>query len=93
MDSLCNDPEFYLDMSFEPGDMQFLCNYVVLHSRTDYEDWPEPERKRHLLRLWLRTPGMVELEESRTASSLMMGRYAPPATHEPARREPLSTSS
>ena len=61
MDSLCNDPEFYLDMSFEPGDMQFLCNYVVLHSRTDYEDWPEPERKRHLLRLWLRTQGFASL--------------------------------
>jgi len=53
MDSLCNDPRFYLDMSLEPGDMQFICNYVVLHSRTDYEDWPEPQRKRHLLRLWL----------------------------------------
>jgi hypothetical protein len=61
MDSLCNDPEFYLDMNFEPGDMQFLCNYVVLHSRTDYEDWPESARKRHLLRLWLRTPGFASL--------------------------------
>jgi hypothetical protein len=53
MDGLCNDPRFYLDMLMEPGDMQFICNYVVLHSRTDYEDWPEPQRKRHLLRLWL----------------------------------------
>ncbi|HRO59673.1 MAG TPA: TauD/TfdA family dioxygenase, partial [Burkholderiaceae bacterium] len=61
MDSLCNDPELYLDMSFEPGDMQFICNYTILHSRTDYEDWPEPERKRHLLRLWLRTPGFASL--------------------------------
>lgn len=61
MDSLCNDSEFYLDMAFEPGDMQFLCNYVVLHSRTDYEDWPQPERKRHLLRLWLRTQGFESL--------------------------------
>lgn len=56
MDALCNDPAFYLDMAFEPGDMQFVCNYTVLHSRAEYEDWPEPERKRHLLRLWLNTP-------------------------------------
>lgn len=56
MDALCNDPAFHLNMAFEPGDMQFLNNYVVLHSRGDYEDWPETERKRHLLRLWLRTP-------------------------------------
>jgi hypothetical protein len=61
MDSLCNDPAYYLDMAFEPGDMQFLNNYVVLHSRGDYDDWPEVERKRHLLRLWLRTPGFSRL--------------------------------
>jgi hypothetical protein len=61
MDALCNDPAFYLDMAFEPGDMQFLNNYVLLHSRGDYEDWPEPERKRHLLRLWLRTPAFARV--------------------------------
>ena len=59
MDALCNDPSLYLDMEFEPGDMQFISNYTVLHSRTAYEDWPEPERKRHLLRLWLNTPGFA----------------------------------
>jgi hypothetical protein len=61
MDALCDDPAFRLDMAFEPGDMQFVCNYTVLHSRGEYEDWPEPERKRHLLRLWLRTPGFPRL--------------------------------
>ncbi len=57
MDALCNDPAFYLDMQFEPGDMQFINNYTILHSRGEYEDWPEPDRKRHLMRLWLNTPG------------------------------------
>jgi len=52
-DSVANDPTFYLDMDFEPGDMQFLKNAVILHARTEYGDWKEPERKRHLLRLWL----------------------------------------
>ena len=42
-----------LDMSFQPGDMQFLKNSVILHARTEYEDFDEPEAKRHLLRLWL----------------------------------------
>jgi hypothetical protein len=64
MDALCNDPRFYFDMTFEVGDMQFLNNYVILHSRGEYEEWPEPERKRHLLRLWLRTPGFAELPEA-----------------------------
>ena len=50
---LAGDPELRLDMDFQPGDIQLLHNHTILHSRTAYEDWPEPERKRHLLRLWL----------------------------------------
>ena len=42
---------------FRPGDMQFVHNHTILHDRTAFEDWPEPERKRHLLRLWLAAPG------------------------------------
>ena len=48
-----NDPALYLDMEFAPGDIQWLKNSVVLHKRTAYDDHEEPERKRHLLRLWL----------------------------------------
>ena len=50
----CSDP-IRLDLEFEPGDIQFLHNHQILHARTPYEDWPEPGRKRHLLRLWLST--------------------------------------
>jgi hypothetical protein len=53
LDSLTNDPSIHLSMQFEPGDMQFLHNHQILHSRTDFENWPELERHRHLLRLWL----------------------------------------
>jgi hypothetical protein len=51
-----NDPDYYLDMDFEPGDMQFLKNASILHKRTQYEDWDAPRMKRHLLRLWLVEP-------------------------------------
>ena len=60
VDSLCNDPRFRLDMKLERGDMQFVNNYVVLHSRTSYVDNAEEARKRHLLRLWLRTPAFAD---------------------------------
>jgi hypothetical protein len=53
IDEIAADPAFHLDMDFEPGDIQLLKNAVILHARTEYEDFPEPERKRHLLRLWL----------------------------------------
>lgn len=53
VDALAGSDALRLDMDFRPGDMQWLCNHAVLHSRTAYEDWPEPGRRRHLLRLWL----------------------------------------
>lgn len=52
-DSLANDPALHLLMEFRQGDVQLVHNHTVLHDRTAFEDWPEPERKRHLLRLWL----------------------------------------
>jgi alpha-ketoglutarate-dependent taurine dioxygenase len=48
-----SDPRFSVTMDLRPGDMQFLNNHVVLHSRTAYEDHPEPQRRRDLIRLWL----------------------------------------
>jgi hypothetical protein len=53
IDELVNDPAIHLQMAFLPGDMQFLHNHQILHSRNDFENWPEPERHRHLLRLWM----------------------------------------
>jgi hypothetical protein len=61
IDTLANSERFRLDMDFRPGDIQFLNNRVVVHSRCDFEDFDEPERKRHLLRLWLRTPGYASI--------------------------------
>lgn len=42
-----------VDIEFLPGDIQLLNNHVMLHTRRAFVDWPEPHRKRHLLRLWL----------------------------------------
>ena len=55
MDELAASDDLRLDIDFLPGDIQFLHNHQILHARTSYEDWPEPERRRHLLRLWLST--------------------------------------
>ena len=63
LDELLNDARIHLSMAFLPGDMQFLHNHQILHSRNDFENWPEPERHRHLLRLWLSPPGGRPLPE------------------------------
>lgn len=52
-DRLCADPALQLSFSMQPGDIQIGNNYSILHSRTKYVDHDEPERRRHLYRLWL----------------------------------------
>lgn len=42
-----------LSLRLEPGDIQFLDNTTFLHGRTAYEDYDEPDRKRHYLRIWI----------------------------------------
>jgi hypothetical protein len=53
LDALADDSALHLRMEFTPGDMQFVHNHTLLHDRTAFKDWPAPEPKRHLLRLWL----------------------------------------
>ena len=62
-DELANDPKLNLMMELHPGDIQFVHNHTILHDRTAFEDYPEPERKRHLLRLWLAPLGARSLPE------------------------------
>lgn len=53
LDSLADDPAYHLDMDLEPGDIQWVCNHFVLHSRTSFEDHADTAARRHLLRLHL----------------------------------------
>lgn len=49
--------ELRLDIEFRRGDMQFLNNHVIMHTRQAFEDYPEPEHRRHLLRIWIIAKG------------------------------------
>jgi hypothetical protein len=55
---ICDEDAFCLRLHFEPGDIQFLHNHVVFHSRTAYVDGPT---RRHLMRIWLSLPDGREL--------------------------------
>lgn len=52
-DRLCHSDQFILHMDFQRGDIQFLNNHVILHSRTAFEDYEELERRRLLWRLYV----------------------------------------
>jgi alpha-ketoglutarate-dependent taurine dioxygenase len=54
MDEFLGDPQNRLDLWLERGQIQILNNRVIVHGRTPYEDHDDPDRHRHLVRLWLR---------------------------------------
>jgi hypothetical protein len=64
LESIANDPTFHIAMDFRPGDVQFLNNAKILHSREAYEDDDDPARKRHLLRLWLVAHQFASVEDT-----------------------------
>ncbi len=55
--SVFDQPELHVELNFEAGQIQYVNNRATGHARTEFVDWPELERKRHLVRLWLRDAG------------------------------------
>ena len=56
LDTLCASPELRLSFRMQPGDLLLLNNLTVLHARTQFDDHPEIERRRHMVRLWIAGP-------------------------------------
>lgn len=54
--AIAHRPELQLRFVMQPGDVQFLNNFTTLHARTEFEDYEEVDRRRHMLRLWLHRP-------------------------------------
>lgn len=48
------DPRLRYDLRLAAGDVMLLNNATVMHARTSFVDFDEAERRRLLLRLWLR---------------------------------------
>ncbi|HSI58215.1 MAG TPA: TauD/TfdA family dioxygenase [Ideonella sp.] len=63
-DRIATAPENRLAFFLERGEMIVMNNYTVMHARTSFTNFPEPERKRHLVRLWLDAPGFRQVPES-----------------------------
>jgi len=63
VDAMCADPQYHVAMMLEPGDMQFVNNYHVLHAREGYTDDRAAGRIRHLKRLWLETDVLADAEK------------------------------
>jgi len=64
LEGIANDPSFYLQMEFQPGDIQLLNNAKILHAREAYSDYDDPAERRHLLRLWLTAHAFASVEDT-----------------------------
>jgi hypothetical protein len=60
VDAMCADPQYRVAMGMQPGDMQFVNNYHVLHARDGYRDDRASGKVRHLKRLWLETDVLTD---------------------------------
>jgi alpha-ketoglutarate-dependent taurine dioxygenase len=57
MSEILSSPALWVEFTIEKGQLQYLNNRLFAHSRTPFRDADEPDRKRHLIRLWNRDEG------------------------------------
>ena len=60
-DEVARAPENRLAFSLDRGEMVVINNYTVLHARTKFTEFPEAERRRRLVRLWLDAEGFRDV--------------------------------
>jgi alpha-ketoglutarate-dependent taurine dioxygenase len=56
LDELLQSPDLRVEFALEPGQIYLINNRWILHNRTRFDDHAEPEKRRHLVRLWLARP-------------------------------------
>lgn len=76
-DEITYEPGMAIAMDFRPGDIQWLSNYAALHARTTFYDHPEPQRRRHLLRLWLTRNAGRPVAPGFGKNGVVLHRYVP----------------
>jgi len=62
VDAMCAEEQYQAEMTMQPGDVQFVNNFHVLHARRGYVDDRPAGKVRHLKRLWLET-GLLHDDE------------------------------
>jgi hypothetical protein len=69
-DECASSPDLAVRFSLRAGQTLVLHNRTVLHARTDYEDWPDSDRRRHLLRVWIDAPNLLPVSPQHELGNL-----------------------
>ena len=64
LDQVCEREDLQTRFTLEAGELLFLNNWTTLHRRTAFEDFKDPNKRRHLLRIWLSMPNSRPLNEA-----------------------------
>lgn len=59
-DQIASSQEYQISMTLEPGDIQWVNNFSVIHSRTSFVDDVGAGKSRHLMRIWLECQGFEQ---------------------------------
>ena len=73
-DSLAASPELQVQFTLHSGDAMVLHNRAVMHARSDYEDWPDSARRRHLLRIWIDAPDLRRIPSEHQLGDIFANR-------------------
>ncbi|HKW38518.1 MAG TPA: TauD/TfdA family dioxygenase [Burkholderiales bacterium] len=60
-DQVASAPKNRLAFFLERGDMIVINNYTVMHARTRFTNFPDPERQRRLVRFWFDAEGFRDV--------------------------------
>ncbi|MCA9071427.1 MAG: TauD/TfdA family dioxygenase [Planctomycetaceae bacterium] len=62
LEEVAEEPDLRYQFRQAPGDILLLNNWVTFHRRSEFEDFEEPEKRRHILRVWLSVPNSRPLD-------------------------------
>jgi len=62
VERISQDPELWVEAPLKRGQLQFLNNREVAHYRSNFIDFDELEKKRHLVRTWHRDAGSADYD-------------------------------
>ena len=54
LDKIIHDEEFSVSYDLKRYDMSFFNNHRIIHGRTSFEDFKEKEKKRYMIRTWIK---------------------------------------
>ena len=62
MREVVDAPAHWIEFRIETGQFQYLNNRLFAHCRTQFQDDPGTDRRRHMIRVWIRDEGTPDLE-------------------------------